>query len=57
MGGMMAGMMGGLGLAGGVLNVSVEEAEKQLVAKRKETEALERKLNNLLKRNRRLAPL
>lgn len=43
--------------AHGVLDVSVEEAEKQLVMKRKETEGFERKLNQLLKRNRRLAGL
>ncbi|KAF8429747.1 hypothetical protein EV426DRAFT_133711 [Tirmania nivea] len=53
------GMEGFRGVSGaqGVVGVSVEEAEKQLVAKRKETEGLERKLNQLLKRNRRLAGL
>lgn len=43
--------------AQGLVSLSVEEAEKQLVQKRKETEVLERKLNQLLKRNRRLAGL
>lgn len=51
------GGVGGVSGAQGVVGVSAEEAEKQLVAKRKETEGLERKLNQLLKRNRRLAGL
>lgn len=49
--------VGGVSGAQGIVAVSVEEAEKQLVAKRKETEGLERRLNQLLKRNRRLAGL
>ena len=49
--------VGGVSVAQGVVGVSVEEAEKQLVAKRKETEGLERKLNTMLKKNRRLAGL
>lgn len=50
-----AGAATGAGAGMGLVNV--EEAEKQLAQKRKETEVLERKLNQLLKRNRRLAGL
>lgn len=49
-----AGPMGG-NTANGTVDMSVEEAEKSLAASRKETEALERRLNNLLKRNRKIA--
>ncbi|MCJ1229690.1 hypothetical protein MMC12_006359 [Toensbergia leucococca] len=42
------------GMAMRVPTMSVEEAEKAWIASRKETEAIEKKLNALIKRNRRL---
>ncbi|KAI4199613.1 MAG: hypothetical protein LQ350_004488 [Teloschistes chrysophthalmus] len=48
-----AGGMGG-GMGGGGFGIGVEEAESALGASRRETEGLEKRLNALLKRNRRM---
>ena len=58
-GGQQGGAGGGMQAAGGgeqapIVALSVEEAEQRFLAQRRETEAIEKKLNALMKKNRRL---